>query len=111
MSEIPEFEIKDSEVFKIIYATGAFGGLAPNDGRIILFVERLQTGPVRGQPGQERVEKVIRERLVEIHVTPATWKSIARWMQDHVTNFEKQFGTIPEQPVGAQQRPPTGLTV
>ena len=111
MSGIPEFEIKDGEGFTIIYTTGAFGGLAPNDGRITLFIERLQTVPVRGQLGQEKVQKVIRERLVEIHLTPATWKSIARWMQDHVTKFEKQFGVIPELPASVQQGPPSGLTV
>lgn len=110
MSEIPEFEIKDSENFRLIYATGAFGGLAPNDGRIILYVDRLKTRPVKGKPGAEKVEKIIRERQVEIHVSPATWKSITKWMQGHVEQIEKQFGEIPEEPTGkGKKKPPSGM--
>jgi hypothetical protein len=96
---IPEFEIKDSEVFKILYATGVFGGLAPNDGRMVLYIDLMKTKPIRGQPGQEEIDKIVRERQVEIHMSPATWKSIARWMAGHVEQLEKVFGNIPEQPV------------
>jgi len=111
MSEVPEFEIKESEGYKIIYVTGAFGGLAPNDGRIILFFDRIEAGLVRGKPGQERIGKIIRERQVKIHMTPATWKSIAKWMQSHLETFEKQYCNIPEEPKGAKREPPTGLTI
>lgn len=96
MSRIPDFEIKDSENFKIVYATGAFGGVDPHDGKIILYVDRLKTKPVRGQPGKEEIDKVIRERQVEIHMSPATWKSIAGWMTKHIQKMEKEFGRIPE---------------
>lgn len=112
MSEVPEFEIRDSEHFRLIYATGVFGGLSPNDGRIIFFVDRLKTRPIKGKPGQEKVEKVIRERQVEVHVSPATWKSIAKWMQTHIEQIEKTIGKIPEEPKGskgARKKPPSGI--
>ncbi len=98
MSRIPEFEIKDSENFKIIYSTGVFGGLAPNDGRMVLYIDLLKTKPVRGEPGKEELDKIVREREVEIHLSPATWKSIAKWMTAHVEQLEKVYGKIPEEP-------------
>jgi hypothetical protein len=98
LSRIPEFEIKESENFKVIYAMGAFGGLAPNDGRMVLYMDLIKTKPVRGEPGKEELDKIIRERLVEIHMSPATWKSMAKWMMAHVETIEKQIGTIPEEP-------------
>jgi hypothetical protein len=98
MSKIPDFEIVDGENFKVIYATGAFGGLAPNDGRIVLYIDLMKTKPVRGQPGKEELDKIVRERQIEIHMSPATWKSLARWMAGHVDQLEKAFGKIPETP-------------
>jgi len=89
-----------------VYASGVFGGLSPNDGRIILTVDRIIPEPVRGSPGRDRIGKVIRERQVEIHMSPATWKSIASWMQGHVEKFEKRFGTIPQRPTGVREEPP-----
>ena len=99
---IPDFEIEDSEHFRLIYATGASGGLAPNDGRIILYVDRIKTKPVPGKPGQVAVEKIVRERQIEVHVSPATWKSIVKWMSKHLERIEKQFGKIPEKPMPKQ---------
>jgi hypothetical protein len=98
MSKIPDFEIMESENFRVIYTMGAFGGLAPNDGRMVLYIDLFKTKPVRGEPGKEELDKVVRERQVEVHMSPATWKSIAKWMMAHVESFEKQFGTIPEEP-------------
>ena len=98
MGRIPEFEIKDSDNFKVIYTMGVFGGLAPNDGRLVLYIDLLKTKPITGEPGKEEIDKVIRERQIEIHMSPATWKSVARWMTAHVENLEKAFGQIPEAP-------------
>jgi len=96
LSKIPDFEIEDGENFSVIYAMGCFGGLDPSDGRMIFYVDRLKTKPVRGQPGQEELDKVVRERQVEIHMSPATWKSIAKWMTERIEKYEKQFGPIPD---------------
>jgi len=95
---MPEFEIIDGENFRVIYATGAFGGLAPNDGRIVLYIDLMKTKPIRGEPGKEELDKIVRERQIEIHMSPATWKSVARWMIQHVEQLEKVFGQIPEVP-------------
>lgn len=105
MSRIPEFKIRDSENFRVIYAMGAFGGLSLNDGRMILYVDRLVTKPIRGKPGIEEVDRVIREREIEVHMSPATWKSIAKWMMEHLNRIEKQFGVIPEEPKPGTLKP------
>jgi hypothetical protein len=71
---------------------------------MILYLDVLKTKPVRGEPGQEEVDKVIRERQVEVHMSPATWKSMAKWMMEHVQRVEKQFGAIPEEPVSSSAK-------
>lgn len=93
--ELPKFEVKDSEDYKVVYTTGAFGGLSPNDGRMILYLDRLVTRPKEGPPGKEIVDKIVRERQVEVHMSPATWKSIATWMMGHVKKIEETVGEIP----------------
>jgi len=100
VSEIPEFEIRDSENFRIVYTMGAFGGIIPNDARMILYVDRIRTRPVKGKFTIEKVGKIVRERQVEIHLSPETWKSMARWKQKSLEDFEKSFGEIPEAPKG-----------
>jgi hypothetical protein len=59
-------------------------------------MDLLKTKPVRGQPRNEELDKIVRDRIVKVHMSPATWKSVAKWMMSHVERFEKQFGKIPE---------------
>jgi len=63
-----------------------------------LYIDLMKTKPVRGEPGKEELDKIVRERQVEVHMSPATWKSLARWMIAHVEQLEKVFGKIPEEP-------------
>lgn len=89
-----DFEVEDAEDFDLKFATGAFGGLNPNDGRIIFYVDRIETEGIEGQPGKERMSKVVRERQVEVHMTPHVWKSLAQWMMQHVKKYEDKMGEI-----------------
>ena len=102
MSEVPESEVKDAEDFRHAYATGVFGGLLPMDAHMTFHLDRPLTESIRDKPGQEKTTRIVRERLLDIHMTPTVWKQIARWMQEHVERYEKTFGTIPEAPKDAK---------
>jgi hypothetical protein len=92
----PKFEDTKSPDYKTIYTTGVFGGLDPNDGKIIFFIDHLvpktTDEPV---PGASKIEKITREYLIEIHMTPTQFKGVAIWMGDNVKRYEELFGSIP----------------
>jgi len=94
----PDFEDVKSSDYKYVYATGVFGGLDPNDGRLIFYLDRLEPETVKDPPGSQKVKKIIRELQVEVHVSPGQFKSIARWMNEHIRRFEDVFGPIPVEP-------------
>jgi hypothetical protein len=91
----PQFKISKSQDYKSIFATGVFGGLNPNDGQIIFFLDRLMPQMIREQPGRQRLEYINRELQVEIHLSPSQFKNIARWMNQHIQIYEQNFGEIP----------------
>jgi len=95
----PKFEDTKSPDYKYIYATGVFGGLDPNDGRMIFYLDRVEPETVNEPvPGALKLKKIVRELQVEVHMTPTQFKSIAQWMMRHVENYEKIFGEIPMKP-------------
>ena len=89
----PEFTVSEREGMKLLYATGAFGGLTPNDARIFFFTDRLQLEP-GDIPGSQKLKTVNQEIQAEIHMSPATFKSVANWMMMNIQNYEKRFGEI-----------------
>ena len=52
------------------HSTGIFGGLNPNNARMIFFLDRLDPEMIKDQPGQMRTEKINRELQVEVHMSP-----------------------------------------
>lgn len=95
----PRFEDAKSPDFKYVFATGVFGGLDPNGGRIIFFLDRIEPETTNEpMPGTSKVKKVVRELQVEVHMSPTQFKSIANWMMEHIARFEEAFGSIPLEP-------------
>jgi len=87
-------ELQDNENFRIIYATNVFGGLnSVNDGRLVFSVDTFRTKV--SAEGNEEASTLVREHLIEIHLSPSTWKSITGWMSQHISNYEKKYGFIP----------------
>jgi hypothetical protein len=104
----PKFEDVKSPNYMYVYATGVFGGLDPNGGRMIFFLDRIEPETVNEPtPGAQKVKKVVRELQVEVHVSPTQFKSIALWMNRHVKQYEELFGPIPMEP--KRKPPPSGL--
>ena len=77
MMNVPKFEDTKSPNFIYIYATGVFGGVAPQDGRLIFFLDRLEPETLNEPtPGVQTVKKIVRESQIEVHMSPATFKSM-----------------------------------
>jgi len=96
MSQNITFEESKSPEFRAIYTTGVFGGIRPDDAYMILFLDRVQT--ISSNDGNQTMNKINREAQAEIHMSPAQFKRIALWMQNHVKQYEQDFGTIAMEP-------------
>jgi hypothetical protein len=90
----PDYEVKKADDYKLVYATGMFGGLDPNDARIIFYCDRVEPEMDKNRPGGMRTKVVHRELQVEIHMSPLQFKTIARFMNDRVKRLEKRFGEL-----------------
>jgi hypothetical protein len=87
----PEIEVSESPDFRPVYASGVFGGLDPNDGRIIFFLDRIKPKMKKNPKGAMELEKVNRELQVEVHMTPPQFISVAKWMMEHAKRFGDKF--------------------
>jgi hypothetical protein len=91
---MPQIEITKSPNYFYVNATGIFGGVDPNDARIIFFLDRLEPEMNRDQPGRMRTKEVNRELQVEVHMSPHVYKAMMIWMNKNVEQYEKRFGEI-----------------
>ena len=76
--------------FRAVYASGVFGGLDPNDGRMIFFLDRIKPKMKSGKKNVMQLEKVNRELQVEVHMSPNQFLSVAKWMHEHAQKFGKK---------------------
>ena len=86
----PEIKITKSPDFKMLYATGIFGGLNPLEGRMLFFVDRLTPKIVDDAMGQMKTDFVEREFQVEVHMSPGVFIGTYKWMEDHIKRMKEQ---------------------
>ena len=89
----PKIDVVESPDYKVVYTSGVFGGLDPNDGRIIFFLDRIKPKMKSDPKGAMELEKVKRELQVEVHMSPNQFVSVAKWMMDHAQKFGKKIKT------------------
>ncbi|MHC1632029.1 MAG: DUF3467 domain-containing protein [Methanotrichaceae archaeon] len=82
--------IVKSEKFRQIYAVGAMGGHSPYDFRISFYNDT----PKAMAQGGKQVNAMERKVETEIILSPLAAKELAEWLDNHVKDFEKQFGEI-----------------
>jgi len=82
----PQIRMSKHPEYRIVAASGVFGGLHPVGGQVIFYTDRFE--PTSDSMGKLSLGSVNRELQVEIHVSPAVFKSIAEWMTNHVKDFE-----------------------
>jgi hypothetical protein len=90
------FEITESVDFRIIPASGFFGGLGPSEGAIMIYTDYPEPG-MQDSPGRMGAEKIIRQKQIVFTLSPATWKRMADWMMSHLKRLEKSIGTVPQE--------------
>lgn len=84
----PEYKITKHPDYRAISATGLFGILIPTEGQVVFYTDRLE--PKSDTVGTLSLGSVNRELQAEVHLSPATFKSIAEWMTQKVKEFEQQ---------------------
>ncbi len=89
--KIPKIVVTESSGFKAVYASGVFGGLDPNDGRMIFFLDRIKPKIKKASKAVMELDKVERELQVEVHMSPAQFVSVSKWMSGHAEKFQKAF--------------------
>ncbi len=72
--------------------SGFFGGLSQADGIIKMFEDDLF--PVINEQGLLELSQIHRTFLVNLRISPTTWKRMAYWMIKHVKEYETKFGEI-----------------
>jgi hypothetical protein len=75
--------------FKQVYSIGAVGGHSPYDFRIGFYNDT----PLPADKASE--EQVIQRRLeTEVILSPLAAMELARWLNQHIQDYEKMFGPI-----------------
>ena len=98
---LPRFELRRSEIYRVVHASGALVSLNPNEGTIIFFVDRLT--PKVNPDGSMSVEVVERELLIEVKLSPVGFKSLAMALLGNIQEFERRAGEIRVQPTGERR--------
>ena len=95
--KVPKFELVKNPEFKVLHINGVFGGVDPDEGRMIFYMDHLELKMKEGgAPGGMETDKVIREVLVELRMSPLRFKSISDWMVNRIKMIEKAGYKFPK---------------
>jgi len=84
--------------FKQLYAIGAVGGHSPYDFRIGFYNDTPKTF------GDKPDSQVIQRRIeTEVILSPLAALELARWLTQHVHEYEAMFGPISRTPVAQEK--------
>ena len=84
----PRVRVTKSTDFKQIYSIGANGGFTPFDFRLGFYNDMAAIDDSTGKMTINRITSV------EIIMSPVAAKALVKWLNGHITAFEKQFGKI-----------------
>jgi hypothetical protein len=87
----PKIETSTSSAFRVVHANAFFGGLNPVEGRIVFYTDilepQMKTG---GNIGEMELERINRERQVDIRLSPMDFVNLAAWMNAHIKRLEEK---------------------
>jgi hypothetical protein len=89
-----EIELTEREGYSNLYSTGIFTGIQPKDAFIIFFQDRPEPTMVPERFAHMRTKKIIREKQVEVHMSPQEFKEAANFMVMQIKRFENTYGKI-----------------
>jgi len=91
-----QYETENDPNFRVVFIDGVLGAVNPIEGRIAFFVDIpvSETGNVvigEPKPPEIYTNKVKRMFLIDVRMSPETFKSVAKWMTDNVATYEKMI--------------------
>jgi hypothetical protein len=87
----PRFEITSHPGFRVVHVNAFFGGLSPVEGSITFCTDILEPRiKVGGQPGDMEVNRVNRERQIDVRLSVVNFVALAGLMNDHIKRLEEQ---------------------
>lgn len=96
---VPDMEVEKSDEFKEIHVDGIFGSLDPNWAKLTVYTQERQAKMKEGgKPGEMTLNKIIFETQAELHMSPVQFKSLVKWMNNKLEQYENQFGEIEAKP-------------
>lgn len=109
--EEPKVEVVKDPNYRTIIVNGVIGGHRPGFFEAIVYSEEMISedalAKLRPEPSKIRVRRVLQCRLI---IDPVQAKSLAKWLAQHVSEYEKTFGRIIT-PDEAKPQPTRGLSV
>lgn len=92
----PKIEVSEDPNYRSIIVNGLFGGHRPGYFEAIVYSDELVAkdalGTISLAPERAYVKRTMQCRLI---IDPVTAKSISKWFENHVDEYEKTFGRIP----------------
>lgn len=89
ISDKVKFELSRSQDYKVVYINGVFGGLSPEEGRMLFYIDRLVPEVLNDPAGVMKLQKIDRELIVDVRMSAAQFRSIADWMLSHVRDLDE----------------------
>ena len=93
-------EIVKADKFRQIYAVGAMGGHSPYDFRMAFYNDSPKAVVQDGK----QVSVMERRVETELILSPLAAKELADWLNNHIKEYERQFGEI-KKPGGRKAGP------
>jgi len=96
MSNIPEIKSEYAEQYRRIYVADVFGGIVAGGLEVALYSEHrdiqkaLETHPV--STARTSIKRIVE---CELLIDPMQMKSIHKWLDGKIKEYEQAFGTIP----------------
>jgi hypothetical protein len=92
----PKIEVFEEPNYRTIIVNGVFGGHRPGYFETIIYTDELiakeSLGTAALAPERAFFKRTLQCRLV---MDPVTAKSVAKWLTEHIDQYEKLFGKIP----------------
>src|SRR3989337_36623 len=89
--KIPRIETSTHPEFRVVHINEFFGGVSPIEGRITFYTDILEPKmKTDGQPGEMEVDRINRERQIDIRMSVMDFVRLAGWMNSHIKRLEEQ---------------------
>ena len=94
---IPKIETKYSDDYRTIIVSGIYGGHGPTHFDCVVYHdETLTHKALETIPTDSKLNTIMRTIEARLYISPIQAKATLKWLNKHVSDYEKQFGEIPE---------------